>query len=966
MPMKTGLLSTIYLLAFIGVLGAAESRLETPKPGVLFTGTTLPTPPNQGQPWSPPASKLPEKWASAVQEILKHGIADPRNCEYREVELTCGSSAWGGRRLVTTHAWVIPRGSSEKLDAPRFAVTWDGLIYPLTKIGSAADLTIDVEAMLAEDDKWWKGAVQEQDTKTKEDPKLAWAYRPRRLNHALPESSLVSYESLVPLKSCMMFILGEEELAQRLWNAWSRGAEMNEDRRSPADDPYLFFAREWGWALFDRAVGAHKRGDDVISMLEAKTLLGLEQAVEQVATARGFPRPSDPGPDDRKMPYLDFGEPPSRLLEDETRRVKAGKIERVLDLGVEKFPDQSKRIAALIRDLEVASAEQWEQPGGVSISESPIVQALIKEGQPAVEPLLECLANDRRLTRAVGFGRNFFPSRYFISVGEAAFATLQGILQVDHFGPLTQYRYTDEVNAGQRRAVADEIRTYWENSKGRTQQEMWFSVLADKNATDRQWLEAAQKIVAPDRTKPAAEVSQPANALTIDTSLVDFGDNIGLGRPLAGESLRGKKDPSVADLLEQRADDMARLAGIKNSFFDEATACDLTICLAKWDLKAAVPAIHRRIEDSRRFTNTSSGHGNQGLQTLARRLASLIEAGARAGNDASIQDYIARLRATLPGDFSLFDLSVYMPLWQHPDNPELAELARGLFLVKDGPLYSIHELTRNRAHEMICSPLVGVPVFRELLKRELANTSPLWTFVFKQDSLSISIVNANTRGSMSYTLQYTPDVELPDSDAKQTLRVCDFYAWEISRLEGSPRYELYWPEPQRDAVCKEVARFLDQWGNCFRDQTKSLESRYGPFYTARFRLPRLSQPATAEDVAASRAIFSLRDRPDAQVRIVPLEPYPHIARWNTLKQFPLRVPGVMEWPKDRTAADKKVWASLPKEPYDREGLIWQAEEVLLDGKWRRYYGFIGNHVIAKVPAEEIDLLDDFSPAHPHH
>ena len=41
-----------------------------------------------------------------------------------------------------------------------------------------------------------------------------------------------------------------------------------------------------------------------------------------------------------------------------------------------------------------------------------------------------------------------------------------------------------------------------------------------------------------------------------------------------------------------------------------------------------------------------------------------------------------------------------------------------------------------------------------------------------------------------------------------------------------------------------------------------------------FRLPQLAQSASAEDVAAGRAIFSLRDRADAQVRLVRLKPYP--------------------------------------------------------------------------------------------
>ena len=38
--------------------------------------------------------------------------------------------------------------------------------------------------------------------------------------------------------------------------------------------------------------------------------------------------------------------------------------------------------------------------------------------------------------------------------------------------------------------------------------------------------------------------------------------------------------------------------------------------------------------------------------------------------------------------------------------------------------------------------------------------------------------------------------------------------------------------------------------------------------------------------------------------------------------------------------------------FDQEGEIWQAEEALVEGVWRRYYGFVGRHVVAGVPAEE--------------
>jgi hypothetical protein len=44
--------------------------------------------------------------------------------------------------------------------------------------------------------------------------------------------------------------------------------------------------------------------------------------------------------------------------------------------------------------------------------------------------------------------------------------------------------------------------------------------------------------------------------------------------------------------------------------------------------------------------------------------------------------------------------------------------------------------------------------------------------------------------------------------------------------------------------------------------------------------------------------------------------------------------------------------------YAQEGLVWQAEEDFEGGKWKRYYGFVGKHVIAQVPAEDIELAGE--------
>jgi hypothetical protein len=62
-------------------------RRPPTKPGVLFKGTDMPSPPQQDKPWQPPASTFSAKWISAFEKLVRHGFADPRGCEYCEVEL---------------------------------------------------------------------------------------------------------------------------------------------------------------------------------------------------------------------------------------------------------------------------------------------------------------------------------------------------------------------------------------------------------------------------------------------------------------------------------------------------------------------------------------------------------------------------------------------------------------------------------------------------------------------------------------------------------------------------------------------------------------------------------------------------------------------------------------------------------------------------------------------------------------
>ena len=105
---------------------------------------------------------------------------------------------------------------------------------------------------------------------------------------------------------------------------------------------------------------------------------------------------------------------------------------------------------------------------------------------------------------------------------------------------------------------------------------------------------------------------------------------------------------------------------------------------------------------------------------------------------------------------------------------------------------------------------------------------------------------------------------------------------------------------------------------------------------------KLDHPATPEDVEKAMAIFSLG--PGA--RVVELPQYPMKAKWVTLKDYPVQYQGT-----DREG--NRTY----RLDYDQDGLIWQAEEIQENGQWKRYYGFVGHYIVAKVPAEEVELVE---------
>ena len=103
--------------------------------------------------------------------------------------------------------------------------------------------------------------------------------------------------------------------------------------------------------------------------------------------------------------------------------------------------------------------------------------------------------------------------------------------------------------------------------------------------------------------------------------------------------------------------------------------------------------------------------------------------------------------------------------------------------------------------------------------------------------------------------------------------------------------------------------------------------------------PAQEHPATADDVRAARAIFSLAGDGEARVAAMPAS-FPIRARWLALK------------------ADRPLRNGTTRREYLQDGWVWQAEEARRGDRWERFYGFVGHATIARAPASEVEFPPD--------
>ena len=564
-----------------------------------------------------------------------------------------------------------------------------------------------------------------------------------------------------------------DEIAAALTN-WSPNQQMmfggGGRRPDQNNDPYLEFAGDWAWAMFDRTICAHMRGDEELALATAHQLADVQPEIEAECATRGFPRQPyyDNQRQNQQRPYLDFLGQLPQLLADLERRETEGKRVSIVQSGLQNITNQTERIAALIHDLDLVQARQWSQPGWVNLPEDPIVSALIQEGDPAVEPLLDCLDNDKRLTRSVGFGRDFFRGRTVIPVHDAARVAVLSILQAG-FGDGTA-----------------EIRVYWNKYKGMDINERCYAILQDDSARSR-WPEAA------------AHITQPETVTT-------FPGGFSMARPaptnapvrLRGENLRDKSNPSVSELMARRA---LEVPEADPNSYDISAACEMGLRLAAWDLQAAAPVLKALSKRCRTVMKYS-------VQNLGGLLAKLSLARAKAGDTDAFEDYAVWLPTTSPADMG-YSISEYLePLKQFPTNTVLESAAEKMF-DDTNSAWSKLPWPQTGSDNSVSSALVNVPAFRRLIVRELDQKEVCGSVSWQSSPgmVNYSVNDLHMNGSFMYSC---PESNQTTNGTSAELRWCDWTALSLANGKYIPPFNPFASVEKRNDALENIKTLLRQ------------------------------------------------------------------------------------------------------------------------------------------------------------
>jgi hypothetical protein len=403
----------------------------------------------------------------------------------------------------------------------------------------------------------------------------------------------------------------------------------------------------------------------------------------------------------------------------------------------------------LIDRLEDVYGDKLMWPGPLFYEGDPVVDRLVEKGTAAVDALLDTLESDDRLTRTVDYGRPWQLQRTPISVREIARIILGRIL---HLPPKLA------------EASPAELRAWWSKHNIDDLIQRSFQILANDSGTPEEWATSAEVIA------QRSDISSGASGDKWHaTGACDPRKPV---PPLRAEPLRGRVNPSVKELLMRRTAELVARQ-------QDALACRVAFMAYLWNPQTA-PSALRLVSDRAECQKDSA--------VTAARIASGDPVAARQWVQAVL------LEMDRPGAFPS-DLS---PLWMFPNDPALAEFARRLFEESDS------KVSRWVQPYGISSPSLAIPAFRRSVFDALRDNTVVGTATRAAEGrISYSFKN----GGGSYGTDPNDAPQLRPGE-ERAVRRKDVAAFDLSMIDGFPKFRPDWPIAEKNRAIEEIATFL--------------------------------------------------------------------------------------------------------------------------------------------------------------
>ena len=750
----------------------------------------LPSPPQQSAAWQMPDGVADPDGAikQVVEAVFRLGMADPRGCPFHHVIVRDDGKEYPAR------GWVLPTDDATK---QRYAISWNGLIYPVEKVGKEADLHADLAEF----------GIARQCDPSAADPvvpeKRFDNYREECLAHVLTKDAwLPRIARDAPLPYLLLRLGIPIQLTVTAEGTRSESTLIPR----PTFDWDTYFGADFRW-LVEFAIFA--RNDGVAAFLAgnhalAAARLTLFDAVWQEVEKRlPVAKPNDDDPFAVARPTL---APTWRsVLADAARRLQPPP------------PPAASELARTIATWD--QLDTWDEAAPPAA-----VIAVIAAGNTAIEPLLDCLEHDWRWTRASTGDEGY--QKCLLRVKDIALFALERVLR---FETVDRHPVPDQPTDDWYRQTAADFRAFCRNYGSACGGELWFRILADSDAPiERQWTAAELVVRGEDPIDPFGSpvITSPDVVLSLSCNPPHHREAM---------TLRAKKDPSVCDLLAKfwrrvRTDVEQTLKSgtpegtplVPSGGYGEVPrerANSAFRLVEEWEPgnKAMIREHFRWLADACEPLKRTNGDG---LFVLSRFCEEALMRRFWCYDEQAMNDYRAFFRSSLSCSVVPIEVMSVMA-----EQPGMDALAQDAFLGDLAPLrltgqpWRANDPRRNLVTRN--SRLLILPAFRRALVEALGNTSKQATLIIGKGSATLTYEHA----TRDYPESLTPDATLRRDREGSTIevRLCDLIAWHLTPKHGpavwtAPSFHLDDPLPDRD-------RSIQQWIKTLTDPAEAEPAR---------------------------------------------------------------------------------------------------------------------------------------------